>query len=322
MLTRPSLCRSASLNRASLQLERLEERDAPSATPLPAAVVSAPATAVVNQAVVFQNHTAATAAAPASQVNGGAVSALFANGDPTTGDVHTGLSDAVFSQALQANPNAVLGTSATPDAKAHASKASSALKLTASASTLPAGQTETFTATVTTNYARPTGTVTFKDGSTVLGTVRLDAHGVARLTTYNLTRGTHHITAVYGGDGHVLGSGSATVNVTATVPTSRPAVKPAPTVTLRNVGNVSTSDTSIMFVASVSSARGGTVTLLDGSKVLGQIELDRDGKAALALPIGMSAGRHSLTANYVSADGSARASGWLSLTLAQGASIW
>jgi hypothetical protein len=54
-----------------------------------------------------------------------------------------------------------------------------------------------FTATVT--GVSPTGTVTFKDGATVLGTVALSG-GVATLTTSSLTIGSHSITAEYGGD--------------------------------------------------------------------------------------------------------------------------
>ncbi len=315
-----NLGRSATLNRTTLHVERLEGRDAPSATPLPAAVVSAPAVAVVTQAPVVTTH----AAAPAAQVNGGAVSALFAGGDPTNAnDVHTGLSDTAFSQALQANPSAVLGGSASPASVS--TKVTSTVKLTDSASRITAGQSETFTATVTArdNLYTPSSLVTFKDGSTVLGTVRLDAHGVARLTVSRLALGTHHITAVYGGDGHVYGSTSAALTVTVTAPVSKPAVRAATTtVTLKVVGGVPTSDQSLMLVAAVSPAKAGLVTILDGSKVLGQLDLDRSGKAALALSLGLSAGRHNLTVNYVSADGTVRASGALALTIAQGESIW
>jgi hypothetical protein len=45
----------------------------------------------------------------------------------------------------------------------------------------------------------PTGSVTFKDGATVLGTVALSGAGTASVTTSTLTLGTHSITASYGG---------------------------------------------------------------------------------------------------------------------------
>jgi hypothetical protein len=63
-----------------------------------------------------------------------------------------------------------------------------------------AGQAVTFTATVTGSGPMPTGTITFKDGSTVLGTATLDSSGTASLSTSALTAGTHPITASYSGN--------------------------------------------------------------------------------------------------------------------------
>jgi len=61
-----------------------------------------------------------------------------------------------------------------------------------------------FTATVTGSGGIPTGTVTFKDGVTTLGTGTLaGGSGNAANATYSnssMTNGTHSITAVYGGD--------------------------------------------------------------------------------------------------------------------------
>jgi len=69
----------------------------------------------------------------------------------------------------------------------------------------------TFTASVTPNLGTgiPTGTVSFEDGSTLLGTGTLNASGVAKFTVSNLTVGQHSITAVYGGDGNNIGSTSS-----------------------------------------------------------------------------------------------------------------
>lgn len=56
--------------------------------------------------------------------------------------------------------------------------------------------------TVTVQSRVPTaadGTVTFKDGDTVLGTVSLDGMGQASITLAALNAGTHHFTAVYSG---------------------------------------------------------------------------------------------------------------------------
>ena len=65
----------------------------------------------------------------------------------------------------------------------------------------------TFTATVTSRGGTPTGTVTFKDGSSTLGTGTVSS-GKAKLTTSKLSVGTHTITAVYGGSTDFSGSTS------------------------------------------------------------------------------------------------------------------
>jgi autotransporter-associated beta strand protein len=63
-----------------------------------------------------------------------------------------------------------------------------------------AGQSVTLTATATsTGGGTPTGTVTFKDGVTVLGTGTLNGSGVATFTTTTLAVGSHPLTANYNG---------------------------------------------------------------------------------------------------------------------------
>lgn len=69
------------------------------------------------------------------------------------------------------------------------------------------GQLVTFTATVT--GISPTGSITFKDGTTVLTTVPLNVSGTATFTTSSLGIGTHSITAEYSGDANNRGSASA-----------------------------------------------------------------------------------------------------------------
>lgn len=62
------------------------------------------------------------------------------------------------------------------------------------------GQAVTLTGTVWAASGSPTGSVVFKDGSTVLATATLGS-GKAAFTTSALSVGTHTITASYGGDG-------------------------------------------------------------------------------------------------------------------------
>ena len=73
----------------------------------------------------------------------------------------------------------------------------SQLTLTSSANPAQVGAAVTLTATLT--GSSPTGTVTFKDGATVLATVPLSA-GSAAYSTNSLTEGVHRITAEYSGD--------------------------------------------------------------------------------------------------------------------------
>jgi len=80
--------------------------------------------------------------------------------------------------------------------------------------TAVAGQSVTFTATVTANAGvngPATGTVNFLDGTTVIGSGTL-AGGVATFTTSMLSAGTHPITAIYVGNATFLTSTSAAIN--------------------------------------------------------------------------------------------------------------
>ena len=79
-------------------------------------------------------------------------------------------------------------------------KATTTTALTSSLNPSQVGQAVTFTATVSGQYGGvPTGSVTFKDGSSVLAQVPLSG-GVAQYQTSTLTKGKHHILANYGGD--------------------------------------------------------------------------------------------------------------------------
>jgi len=70
--------------------------------------------------------------------------------------------------------------------------------LTSSANPSIFGQSVDFKATVvSTGGGTPTGSVTFKDGTTELGTLTLNGSGAATLTTSALTVGSHPVTATY-----------------------------------------------------------------------------------------------------------------------------
>ena len=84
-------------------------------------------------------------------------------------------------------------------------KRPSSTALTSSPNPSTVGHSVKFTATVTPSAAA--GTVTFRDGRSVLGTCALSG-GTCSLSTAKLSKGTHSITAVYGGDALTAGSTS------------------------------------------------------------------------------------------------------------------
>lgn len=114
--------------------------------------------------------------------------------------------------------------------------------LSSSANPALSGQSITFTATVSGNSATPTGTVTFSDGVSVLGSVQtgvpahagatpsavLNNSGIATLTTSSLSVGVHAISAHYAGDGTYAAAVSNSVNQTVSAaPASAPVGAPA-----------------------------------------------------------------------------------------------
>ncbi len=93
-------------------------------------------------------------------------------------------------------------------------RAETTTELTSSANPSVYGQSVTFTATCSgqgsvVSGQWPTGTVTFSDGSTSLGTGTLNGSGTATVITTSLSVGSHTITAVYNGDANFSSSTAA-----------------------------------------------------------------------------------------------------------------
>jgi Big-like domain-containing protein len=170
---------------------------------------------------------------------------------------------------------------------------STATVLTSSLNPSAYGQQVTFSATVSPSSGA-IGTVTFKDGASVLGTSALGAVGVATLTTSSLAVGTHSITAEYSGDASHMSSASSVLSQTVN--------KASTTTTLTSSENPSKSGRVVTFTANVSpSTATGTVQFFDGSSSLASAPLS-GGQAAFSTS-SLSGGRHSITAVY-SGDGS------------------
>ena len=158
------------------------------------------------------------------------------------------------------------------------------------------GQGVTFTATVSApvNSGGPTGTVTFTDGATVLGTGTVDNAGVATLTTTAVAVGTRSITATYGGDGNHAGSASAAV--TQTVGQAAAAVTLA--APIATVFGQPTGVTATVAAATPGSGTAtGSVAFYEGATLLQTVVLDNAGHATLTTA-GLAVGSHAITAQY------------------------
>lgn len=145
----------------------------------------------------------------------------------------------------------------------------------------------------------PSGTVTFKDGNTILGTVPINPFGQTQLTVSGLAVGAHSITAVYSGDAHFYGatSGATSVAVSRPLPAGQSAVQ----VHVAPVGTVLYANFSLVLQVVVTSAGGtptGWVTFLEGTHSWGRIQLDNHGKGVLAIGIGLPLGTHVIAAYY------------------------
>jgi hypothetical protein len=97
--------------------------------------------------------------------------------------------------------------------------------VTSSANPAKGGQPVTLTATVSGAGGSPTGTVTFKDGATVLA-VRPLAGGRSTLTIRTLSAGTHSITAVYSGNSTFAASTSQPLSESVSAAPANPPASP------------------------------------------------------------------------------------------------
>jgi N-acetylneuraminic acid mutarotase len=157
------------------------------------------------------------------------------------------------------------------------------------------GQSLTFTATVTAvapGAGTPTGTVTFKDGATTLGTISLTGN-TAPFTTTTLSVGGHSITATYNADANFTGSTSSTLPQTVNLASTTTVITshtPSPSV----VGQAVTINFTVTAVAPGSGTPTGNVNVSDGA---GDSCSASVGTGSCAITF-TTAGAKSLTASY------------------------
>lgn len=169
--------------------------------------------------------------------------------------------------------------------------------LAPSANPAVASQSVTFTSTVAAVRgvtAVPTGSVTFFDGSTSLGSANLSG-GVATLSSSTLAVGTHSITAQYSGDSNFHSSTSSVLSEVVTLAADSTAL--ISSVNPAGIGQ------SVTFTATITSTSGGaaaaptgTVTFSDGSTSLGTTPVTS--RVATFSTSSLALGNHSITARY------------------------
>ena len=173
-----------------------------------------------------------------------------------------------------ATNTATSGPITSPPTQVIVAKTAATVTLASSANPSAPNQAVTFMATV---QAGATGTVTFLDGTTILGVGTINAAGVATFTTAALTIGTHSITASYAGDSAYSAATSAVLTqVVGKIPTVTTIVVSAPAQLLH---------TGVTFTANVTAPSPnatGTVTFMDGTTVLGSSPLSANGGVVVA----------------------------------------
>ena len=185
-------------------------------------VTSATNPSVFGQSVTFT--ATVTAVAPGSGTPTGSIT--FLDGSTTLGTATLSGGKATFkTTALAAGPHTItvsysgdgnFVTSTSGPLTQTVNQAGTTSKVTSSANPSVFGESVTFTATVKAvapGSGTPTGTVSFLDGSTTLGTGTLSG-GTATFSISTLAVAAHSITVVYGGDTNFLTSTSGILTQT------------------------------------------------------------------------------------------------------------
>jgi hypothetical protein len=163
--------------------------------------------------------------------------------------------------------------------------------LTSSVNPAMVGQSVTLTGTVSCSSSiAPTGTVSFKRGSVVLGTGTLGTGNKATYTTSTLPVGWATITAVYSGDNN-CGTSSGSISQ---------GVKVSTATAVKSSVNPSVSGQSVTFTATVTSSSGtptGNVSFKNGGVTLGNVALNASGVATFTTSA-LTVGSHSITVAY------------------------
>ena len=246
--------------------------------------ITAPAPGATNDNIVFTKSSVAPAETARFEV------VVQVAGDTTAGTTITDSASATSGTTDPSSANNSVTTETT------VGKAAAAVALSSSSNPSTYGDAVTFTASVTPSApstGKPAGTVTFKDGTTMLGSSPLNSSGVATLTVPSFTAGTHTITAEYSGDANFNSATSASL--------SQVVNKAGTSLAVTSSNNPSESGESVTFTADVTSAAGtptGTAQFkIDGANAGEPVTLDANGRATYTTS-SLTAGSHTVSAEY------------------------
>jgi uncharacterized repeat protein (TIGR03803 family) len=275
-------------------------------TPLPATTTtlsSSPNPSIYGQAVTFTAVVSSNLGAPP---DGETVS--FMNGKTTLGTgTLSGGSASLQTSTLKVRTTKVTAVYAgDSNLSGSTSKAVSQVVNKATTTTILAssldpsnpGQSVTFTARVTPEFAGTvTGTVTFYDGTTKLKAVSVSG-GAAELTTSKLTAGTHNITASYNGSDSFVSSSASLTQTVNIVPTLI-SITIAPVNSLLGVGE------SEQFIA-YGSYSDGSLQIITSSVTWKSSKTDVATIVSGGVATGVAVGTTTITARSGTISGSAR----------------
>ena len=170
-------------------------------------------------------------------------------------------------------------------------------RLTASPNPGIAAQPVAFTATVSpTPTGTPTGTVSFYNGTVLLGTATVNSSGVATYITSGFVSGSYSITAAYSGN-----AGFASSISSSWVESITKLIMTATTTTLTAFLNPAVVGQSVTFTATVTpiptGQPAGTGSFYAGTILLGTGKVNNAGIATIATS-SLAAGSYGITAEY------------------------
>jgi uncharacterized delta-60 repeat protein len=271
---------------------------------LPLSIIAPANAAEVNPSPTISGSVAEPNAAVAVTEGVTAVCSTTATAAPAWSCASTLLPGSHTVAAVQTD---IAGNTSTATTRTFAVKAPTTTALTSNTQNTVFGQPVTFTATVTSAYGTPNGSVNFTVDALAPVTGAL-VNGEATVSISNMSVGAHSISAQYTG---------ATLYFPSTAPTPRShtVTKASTTTGLTAAPSPSVTGQSVTFTATVAPVApgagtpSGTVTFKEGAATLGSGTVNA-GQASMVTS-SLSVGTHSVTAEY-GGDGS-----FLSITSSQ-----